>query len=60
MLKEAKNKAIENEDAKTKVEEIEQEYHFAGGLEYQPQTVLASSLAEAEKIWQKTRVKIEK
>lgn len=39
---------------------LEQEYHFAGGLEYEPLTVKAASQEEAEKLWQQLRKKVEK
>ena len=41
---------IDQTQAKTK-----EEFFFAGGLEYLPQTVVAESREEAEKIWLETR-----
>ena len=34
------------------------EYHFPGGKEYEPCTVMAGNRAEAEKQWEKSRVAI--
>ncbi len=39
---------------------VGQEYHFAGGLEYEPRTGKAASREEAEKLWQQLRKKVEK
>ena len=36
-----------------------QEFFFAGGLEYKPQTVTAHSKEEAEEIYEKTKQKVE-
>lgn len=47
-----KNKQMDS--AKTKVQE---EYFYPGGGEYEPATVLASSQAEADKQWEKSRIK---
>ena len=47
-------------DAKNKGSEQEQEFHFAGGMEYLPQTVKAKSREEAEKVWEATRVKVDR
>ncbi len=38
---------------------IEEEYHFSGGGEYEPLSVKARSPAEAEKLWQEQRKKVE-
>lgn len=34
------------------------EFFFAGGGEYQPITIKASTLAEATKIWEKERIAV--
>lgn len=47
-------------NAKNKIVGELQEFHFAGGGEYLPQTIRASSRNEAEKEWLETRVKVEK
>lgn len=57
MLKNYKNKLIT--DSENKDEEL-QEFHFAGGLEYEPITIQARSREEAEEIWQIKRVAIKK
>jgi hypothetical protein len=36
-----------------------QEYFFPGGLQYRPQTVIASSIEEAQEIYEKTKQKVE-
>lgn len=59
MQKEYKNKAVDPEKVKTKSEEALEEYHFPGGLEYEPLTVRARSREEAEEIWLKQRKKVE-
>ena len=53
---------ITDKDVKNKDmgEPQKQEFHFAGTPDYYPQTVLASSLSEAEKNWLKTREPIKK
>lgn len=55
MIKESQNKSI-NQKPKGEL----QEFHFAGGLEYVPQTIKAESREEAEKVWAETRIKVEK
>jgi hypothetical protein len=50
-----KNKMIGKEEVKTK-----QEYFFSGGQEYLPQTIRADSREEAEKLWEGSRVKVDK
>lgn len=35
-----------------------EEFHFGGGGEYHPLTITATSRQEAEKEWEKTRVKV--
>ena len=52
----SKNKMLNGDEAKTKGNE----YFFSGGLEYEPQTVMADTPEEAEKIWVETRKKVEK
>lgn len=47
-----KNKQMD--PAKTKAQE---EYFYPGGGEYEPATVTASSQAEADKQWEKSRIK---
>jgi len=61
MQKDSKNKMIDGAGIKDKAAEVrtEQEYHFAGGLEYEPLTVKAASREEAEKLWQEKRKKVE-
>ncbi len=56
MITNAKNTAIRAEDIETKGEV--QQFHFAGSLKYQPQTITASTREEAEEKWLKTRKKI--
>ena len=48
-----KNKMIGETDAKNKSEK--ENFFFAGGLEYLPQTIKAESREAAEKIWLETR-----
>ena len=50
-----KNKMIGETDVKNKSEK--EDFFFAGGLEYLPQTIRAESREEAEKIWLETRKK---
>jgi len=57
MITDARNKAMQQADAKTKTEL--QSYHFPGGGEYEPMTVSASSREEAEQKWRETRKKVE-
>lgn len=45
--------------AKNKAVGTPQEFFFAGGLEYKPQTVTANSREEAEAIYEKTKQKVE-
>ncbi len=45
---------IDGTQAKNK-EVKKEEFFFAGGLEYLPQTITAESREEAEKIWFETR-----
>lgn len=54
MITHARNKIMSAENIETKGQEV---YHFAGGLKYKPQSVKASSMEEAQKIWEKTREK---
>jgi hypothetical protein len=51
-----KNKMIGETDAKNK-ELKKEDFFFAGGLEYLPQTIKAESREEAEKIWLESRKK---
>jgi len=55
MITNAKNKQLGAEDIETKGEV--QQFHFAGSLKYQPQTITASTREEAEEKWIKTRKK---
>lgn len=56
MLTKSKNKMIEKE-----VENKEtQEFHFPGGMEYEPIAIKASTREEAEEIWKKSRRKVNK
>jgi hypothetical protein len=57
MLKNYKNKQITDIDNKDN--EVLEEYHFPGGLEYEPLTVRARNREEAELIWQQKRKKVE-
>lgn len=57
MQKEAKNKQVTG--VTNKAEGELQEFHFAGGGEYQPLSVHARSREEAEEIWRKERKKVE-
>ncbi|MBI4119242.1 MAG: hypothetical protein HY456_00155 [Parcubacteria group bacterium] len=57
MQKDSKNKMIG--EAENKAETALQEFHFAGGTEYRPQTVKARTYEEALEIWEKTREKVE-
>ena len=50
MQTQSKNKAIG---------ESPREFFFAGGGEYKPQTVIASSIEEAQEIYEKTKQKVE-
>ena len=59
MQKEAKNKQITDANNKSQSTNELQEFHFAGGLEYEPLTVQARNREEAEEIWQKERKKVE-
>ena len=61
MQKDSKNKMIDGTQAKNKSGQSppEQEWHFSGGLEYEPATVRAKSREEAETIWLQTRKKVE-
>lgn len=47
-------------NAKNKIVGELQEFHFAGGGEYLPQTIRASTREEAEKKWIETRVPVGK
>lgn len=62
MEKGSKNKMINGTEVKNKTEQSppEQEWHFSGGLEYEPIAVRAKSREEAETIWLQTRKKVEK
>lgn len=59
MQKEAKNKIIGAADAQNKTEQPLQEFHFAGGGEYEPITVQAKTPEEAQEIWKRERKKVE-
>lgn len=58
MLKDEKNKMLNEKDVKTKEVEVLEEFHFPGGLEYKPMTIKAKSREEAEAIWEKKREKV--
>ncbi len=58
MIEEHKNKKI-GEPPKSKTDSPLEEYHFAGGREYEPLTVRAKSREEAEEIWKQERKKVE-
>lgn len=56
MLKEPKkDKMIRENEASTKGTE----FFFSGGAEYLPQTIIAESQREAEKMWLQSRKKVE-
>lgn len=57
MIEKTKNKVIAEPPA-AKAEQLE-EFHFAGGREYEPLTVRAVSCKEAEEIWLRERKKVE-
>ncbi len=58
MIEKAKNKII-GEPPELKIEQPLEEFHFAGGREYEPLTVHAVSREEAEEIWIRERKKVE-
>lgn len=58
MKKNFEDKSLKPETAENKGEEILQEYHFAGGTEYQPMTIKAKSREEAEEIYEKEKQKV--
>jgi hypothetical protein len=58
MIEKAKNKII-GEPQTTKSDLPLEEFHFAGGREYEPLTVHARSREEAEEIWMRERKKVE-
>ena len=55
MLEKSKTTAMKPEETKRKTEQPTEEYHFAGGGEYEPTTVRATSIEEATKEWEKVR-----
>ena len=60
MINKAENKdmaSVANKESKTQKEAL-QEYHFAGGTEFKPATVLASNQEEANKIYSKEKLSI--
>lgn len=59
MIKDAKNKQQTDSADKSQSEAPLEEYHFAGGGEYEPLAVQARSREEAEKLWQGKRKKVE-
>lgn len=62
MINDAKNKAMQPEDTENKAAKTKpsnkEEYHFAGEGKYAPHTVMASSQAEAEQVWEKERKEV--
>lgn len=56
MITDARNKAMSQPDVKTKTDT--QTYHFPGGGEYEPMTVIAQSREEAEQKWREARKKV--
>lgn len=56
-LKKYQDKQMKSEDVRNK-EGSPVEFHFAGGLEYRPLTVKARTREEAQKIWEKQRIKV--
>lgn len=60
MITGAKNKTPVRGEAATKEPSELQEYHFPGGLEYEPATIRAHSREEAENEWRRIRRPIPK
>lgn len=62
MITNSKNKNIENKDVETKAstEGILLDFFYAGGGEYEPITIKAATQAEAEALYIKKRVAINK
>lgn len=62
MITNSKNKNIENKDVETKAsaEVTLLDFFFAGGGEYEPITIKATTHAEAEALYIKKRVAINK
>ncbi len=54
-----KDKMITADETKNKTEQSLEEFHFGGGGEYQPLTVRATNLEEAQAIWTRERTKVE-
>lgn len=44
---------------KNKMLDTDQEFFFPGGTEYEPKTVTAKSIEEAQKIWDQEKQKVE-
>lgn len=56
-----KNPSIENTEVNTIEEDFvvaPNEYHFAGGGEYEPITIKAASIAEATAKWEEVKVAV--
>jgi len=56
MQKNTQNKAMGDKEIKSKGEQ----YHFSGGTEYKPMTVVANSQEEALKIYESKKEKVTK
>ena len=56
MINKSKNKDMNN--AENKENKQYEDYFFAGGLEFKPMNVRATSQAEAEEVWLAERVSI--
>jgi|GEM_PF-1445346 len=54
MIENSKNKMI-SQAPEIKAESAVREYHFGGSGKFVPMTVLASSIEEANEIWEKER-----
>lgn len=54
-----KNKAIQSEETTQKAATLER-YHFAGGGEYEPTSIEATSYEDALKKWEEIRVPVGK
>lgn len=59
MQEEYKNKKFTGDSPVTK-KKTQTQYHFSGGGEYKPQVVEASSMEEAQKKYEDSKVKINK
>jgi hypothetical protein len=61
MQTENKNKMIGGDEPETKNKAAKvEEYFFPGGTEYVPMTISAESLEEATKVYEKSKIKVNK